>query len=61
MAAFTDASADARAVAKVADGTWVVAHSCRVFTGAPAVRLIRPMTAAFTQGDWVEVTDDGSV
>jgi hypothetical protein len=61
MADFTAASADARAVAKVADKTWVVAHSCRATTGGKiAVRLIRPMTAAFTQGGWVEVTDDGT-
>ena len=63
MAAFTYASADARAVAKVADKTWVVAHSCRATTGGTiAVRVIRPMSPTNPgYGAWVELTDDTSV
>ena len=63
MAAFTYASADARAVAKVADKTWVVAHSCRATTGGTiAVRVIRPMSATNPgYGIWTELTDDTAV
>ena len=62
MAAFTYASADARAVAKVADKTWVVAHSCRATTGGTiAVRVQRFMTGNLGNGAWVEITDDGAV
>ena len=42
MGAFaTMAAADARAVAKVADGTWTNAHSCRQVDGTIAVRVQR--------------------
>ena len=63
MAAFaTTAAADARAVAKVADGTWVVAHSQRGFTGTIGVRVQRKMSpSAPDAGGWVEITDDGTV
>lgn len=67
MAAFaTFALAEARAKAKVADGTWVNAHACKSTTGNVfAVRVQRKMavtTAATRQnGGWVEITDDGTV
>lgn len=66
MADFTFASACARAVSKVADGTWIEAFACRATTGGKyAVRVIRKMasTSAATQqyGGWTELTDDGSV
>lgn len=62
MAAFaTFAAAEARAVAKVADGTWVNAHACRQVGGTLAVRVQRfmsPTNPAY--GAWVEITDDGT-
>jgi hypothetical protein len=66
MAAFaTMAAADARAVAKVADGTWINAHSQRGITGTIGVRVQRKMSAAglatASTGGWVEITDDGTV
>lgn len=63
MAAFaTMAAADARAVAKVADKTWVVAHSQRGVTGTIGVRVQRFMSAASpSNGAWVELTDDAAV
>ena len=63
MAAFADmAAADARAVAKVADGTWVVAHSQRTQAGVIGVRVQRKMSAAAPgNGAWVEITDDATV
>jgi hypothetical protein len=63
MAAFaTMAAADARAVAKVADRTWVNAHSQRGITGTIGVRVQRFMSAANPgYGAWVEITDDGTV
>ena len=62
MADFTYATADARAVAKVADGTWVEAHSARATTGGKiCVRVIRKMSATHPDyGAWVEITDDGT-
>lgn len=62
MAAFaTMAAADARAVAKVADGTWINAHSCRTFSGTIAVRVQRKMSpSAPDAGVWVEITDDAT-
>ena len=66
MAAFaTMAAAEARAVAKVADGTWINAHSQRGITGTIGVRVQRKMSAAGlatpSTGGWVEITDDGTV
>jgi hypothetical protein len=66
MAAFaTFAAAEARAVAKVADGTWVTAHAQRTFNGTLAVRVQRKMapTSATTRqyGAWTNITDDGTV
>lgn len=63
MAAFaTMAAAEARAVAKVADGTWINAHSQRGITGTIGVRVQRKMSAAAPDnGAWVEITDDGTV
>ena len=66
MAAFaTYAAAEIRAVAKVADKTWINAYSCRSTTGnVIAVRVLRKMAAPMTDpttGGWVEITDDGTV
>jgi len=69
MANFTYASACARAVAKVADGTWINAFVCLQTTGAGvakggsgiAVRLQRKMSHTNPDyGGYVEVTDDGT-
>lgn len=50
--------AEARAREKVADGTWVNAHSEREFEGASAVRFQRFMSPASPgAGAWVETTD----
>jgi hypothetical protein len=58
MAAFaTMEEAEARAKAKMTDKTWIVAHSERTYTGAIAVRVIRPMPP-FTNGGWVDITDN---
>lgn len=63
MAAFaTMAAADARAVAKVADGTWINAHSQRGITGTIGVYVQRKMSPANPgYGGWTEITDDGTV
>ncbi len=60
MAAFASlAAAEARAVAKVKDGTWVNAHSARTFNGTIAMRVQRFMSPASPDnGAWVELTDD---
>jgi len=60
MAAFaTFAAAEAQAVAKVADGTWVNAHAARKVDGTLAVRVQRFMSATNpAYGAWVEITDD---
>ncbi len=62
MAAFaTFAAAESRAVAKVADGTWVNAHAQHGVTGTPGVRVQRfmsPTNPAY--GAWVEITDDAT-
>jgi hypothetical protein len=63
MAAFTTlAQAEARAKAKVADGTWVVAHSERLFNGQIAVAYIQFMSTAGmadpARGGWKHTTDD---
>lgn len=62
MAAFaTMAAAETRARTKVADGTWINAHSCRTVTGAIAVRVQRKMSpSAPDAGAWVEITDDAT-
>ena len=56
------AEADARAVAKVADGTWINAHNCRATTGGKvAVRVQRKMSASAPEnGAWVEITDNAT-
>lgn len=63
MAAFANmAAAETRAVAKVADGTWINAHSQRGVTGTIGVRVQRKMSAsAPDNGAWAEITDDGTV
>lgn len=62
MAAFsTLAAAEARAKAKVADGTWVNAHSGVTVDGTIGVRVQRfmsPTNPAY--GAWVEITDDAT-
>lgn len=62
MADFTYATADARAVAKVADGTWIVAHAGRATAGGKiCVRVQRKMSPTNPgAGAWVEITDDGT-
>ena len=62
MAAFaTDAAAEVRAKAKVADGTWINAHSGRTVTGTICVRVQRKMSATNPDyGEWVEITDDAT-
>jgi len=66
MAAFADmAAAGARAKDKVADGTWINAHSQRSQTGTIGVRVQRKMNAAGntdpTTGSWVVIEDDATV
>jgi uncharacterized protein with FMN-binding domain len=66
MAAFaTMAAAEARAKAKVKDGTWINAHSARKMNGQICVRVQRKMSPATAQtrqeGAWVELTDDAAV
>ena len=63
MADFTYATADARAVAKVADGTWIAAHSGRATTGGKiCVRVQRKMSPTHPNyGEWVEITSDSGV
>lgn len=62
MAAFADmAAAETRAVAKVADGTWINAHSQRGITGTIGVRVQRKMSPTNPgYGAWVEITDDAT-
>jgi hypothetical protein len=63
----TFAAAEVRAKAKMADGTWIVAHAARATTGGKiCVRVQREMAAA-TLDDappapsaWVEITDDAT-
>lgn len=57
----TFGACETRAVAKVADGTWLNAHACRQNDGTLAVRVQRKMTSALTEGGWVEITDDATV
>lgn len=58
----TYALAETRAVAKVADGTWISAHACRATTGGKiAVRVQRKMSPTNPgYGAWVEITDNGT-
>lgn len=60
MAAFaTMAAAEARAVAKVKDKTWVVAHSARDFNGTIIVRFQRFMSPTNPgYGAWVTTDQD---
>ena len=62
MAAFaTFAEAEARAVAKVADGTWINAHAQQMFDGTIAVRVQRFMSPTNPDyGAWVDITDDAT-
>lgn len=63
MAAFaTFAAAEARAEAKVKDGTWINAYASRSLTGAGyAVEVQRFMSATHPDyGAWVEITDDAT-
>ncbi len=62
----TLALAEARCVAKVADGTWISAHACRQTVGGKyAVRVQRKMSSASegarAAGAWVEITDNAAV
>ena len=63
MAAFaTLDAAEARAVAKVADGTWINAHSACGGSGTICVRVQRKMSPSDpAAGEWVEITDDATV
>ena len=62
MAAFaTFAACEVRAVAKVADGTWINAHATRKIDGTLAVRVQRKMSPTNPDyGAWVEITDDAT-
>lgn len=62
MAAFaTFAACETRAVAKVADKTWINAHAARQVNGTLCVRVQRPMSATNpAYGAWVEITDDAT-
>jgi len=59
----TYAAAEVRATAKVADGTWIQAHSCRATTGGKiAVRVQRKMSPTHPDyGAFVEITSDATV
>jgi hypothetical protein len=59
----TLADAEARAKAKVADGTWLNAFAARATTGGKfCVRVQRKMSPANpSNGGWVEITDDAAV
>lgn len=58
----TFAAAEARAVAKVKDGTWVNAYAARQTVGGKfCVVVQRPMSpSAPDNGGWAEITDDGT-
>lgn len=62
MAAFADmAAAETRVRTKVADGTWINAHSQRGITGTIGVRVQRKMSPTNPgYGAWVEITDDAT-
>jgi hypothetical protein len=60
MAAFaTFAAAEARAVAKVLDKTWIYAHA-QQDNGTYGVRVIRKMVAGQAYGGWQIITDDAT-
>jgi hypothetical protein len=63
MAAFaTLEAAETRAKAKMADGTWIVAHAARTVSAALCVRVQRKMSPSSpSNGAWVEITDDATV
>lgn len=68
MAAFASfAAAEARAVAKVKDGTWINAHAAQGTLAADTfvVRVQRKMStasaAAQQHGGWIELNDDAAV
>jgi len=63
MAAFANmAAAETRAYAKRADGTWINAHAARKVNGTICVRVQRKMSPSDSDaGEWVEITDDGTV
>ena len=56
-------AAEARARLKVADGTWINAHSAKNFNGTIIVRFQRKMSpgAGAANGAWVESSDDSVV
>lgn len=62
MAVFATFSAcEARAYAKVLDGTWVNAHAARQVNGTLCVRVQRKMSPSNPgHGGWVEITDDAT-
>jgi hypothetical protein len=51
------AQAEALVTTRMTAGTWVVGHQHQNFDGNVSVRFQRPMTAALTQGAWVESRD----
>jgi hypothetical protein len=64
MADFSTFSlAEARCVAKTADGTWLEAHSARATIGGKiVVRVIRKMSPTHPDyGAWTEINDDAVV
>jgi len=62
MASFaTFAAAEVRAVAKVADGTWINAHAARTVAGTLCVRVQRKMSPTHPDyGAWTDITDDAT-
>lgn len=63
MAAFTTfAAAEVRAKAKVADGTWIMAHAGYAgISNTICVRVQRKMSPTHPDyGAWVEITDDAA-
>lgn len=58
----TFAAAEARAVDKMSDGTWVQAHAAHDKSGDPIVRFQRFMSPTNPDyGAWVETRDDATV
>ncbi len=62
MASFaTFEAAEVRARAKMADGTWIVSHAARTFTGTLCVRVQRKMSPTHPDyGIFTEITDDAT-
>ncbi len=59
MAVFsTMASAESRAKAKTADGTWLYAHAARTKEGTICVRVYRKTSPGNWTVGWAELTDD---